>query len=125
MTTDNSRKQKLELKLIFETWYEAIKTIEGQHEMIYSMTRIRKSNMKQYKTFFDRILGELDKLSVNHAEAYRYWIRRGNLVNVDSESDSYPNVTLTCRNPLFEDGKFMNYSISNNYFLLKLKKRKT
>ena len=74
--------------------------------------------MKQYKTFFDRILGELDKLSVNHAEAYRYWIRRGNLVNVDSESDSYPNVTLTCRNPLFEDGKFMNYSISNNYFLL-------
>lgn len=93
------------MQLIFETWYEAIKTIEGQNEMMYSMTRIRQSNMKQYKTFFDKILGELDKLSENHAEAYRYWMRRGNLVNIDSDSDSYPNVTLTCRNPLFEDGK--------------------
>ena len=98
------RNQELELKVIFETWYEAIQTIEYQNEMMYSMSRVRKSNMKHYKAFFDRILGELDKLSKNHAEAFRYWTREGNLVHIDSDSNSYPNVTLTCRNPLFEEG---------------------
>ena len=104
LITDNIRNQELQLQLIFETWYEAIQTIEGQNEMIYSMARIRESNMKHYKSLFDRILGELDKFSKNHAEAFRYWTRRGNLVHIDSDSNSYPNVTLTCRNPLFEEG---------------------
>ena len=108
LITDNIRNLELQLKLIFETWYEAIQTIEDQNEMIYSMTSIRKSNMKHYKPFFDRILGELDKFSENHAEAFRYWMRRGNLVHIDSDSNSYPNVTLTCKNPLLEEGKCLH-----------------
>ena len=102
---DNIENRGIELRSVLQTWYESIQTIDGQRRLKYSMTKIRKQRMKKHQTFFDKILLELDHVSELHANAYRHWNSLGNLVHVNPAHDTFPNVTLTCRNPMFDTGK--------------------
>ena len=105
LNDDIKNDDDIELRCIYQIWYESIQFLDGQNKLKYYMAKILKQRMKQHQAFFDKILVELDQVSESHANAFRYWMSLGNLVHVNPANDSYPNVTLTCQNPMFDLGK--------------------
>jgi hypothetical protein len=69
------------------------------------MNEVRKIRMTKYESFHSMVLENLRNISELQAEAFAYWISTGNLCNVNPINKTYPNVTLTCINPMLNSGK--------------------
>ena len=97
----------MEITRIFQTWYDSIRTKENQIRLSNSMNQVRKMRMTKHRSFHNMVLENLKNISELQAHAFAYWISTGNLCSVNPINKTYPNVTLTCINPLLNLGKYI------------------
>ena len=69
------------------------------------MNQVRKMRMTKHQSFHNMVLENLKNISESQAQAFAYWISTGNLSSVNPINKTYPNVTLTCLNPILNLGK--------------------
>ena len=60
--------------------------------------------MAKYQSLYNSILNRLKTISKLQLEAFNYWITKGNLSHINPNTEIYPNVSLTCLNPMLKMG---------------------
>ena len=61
--------------------------------------------MDKYQSFYHSVLKGLKNVSSLQLDAFTHWITEGNISHLHPDTEIYPNVSLTCLNPMLEMGQ--------------------
>lgn len=96
------------IKAIIGLWLENVATIDRRLRLLSKMQTMRKAKVSSmpFVRFHSEFVGQLlmsqDK-ALAKAKATTQWVVSGDFALTDFDDHDYPNVLLTCVNPLLKD----------------------